>query len=166
MAPHPAKSRTCALIAFSALLSAVLLTMPFAAWAQDAKPKAKAKPEQMEQYGPMPPELIEKRIAHLRGQMKITAPLEAAWNDFAQVMRDNSNRMNALIGKWRKDIEKKTALEKLKLHEEIAEEQAQAMRKLVTSFETLYNAMSEEQKKIADKVFDQEQGRAPKGKKR
>lgn len=146
---HP---RTRAFIAASALLGALLLTLPFTAMAQQDKPKAES--EKTKHYQPVTPDQIEKHIAHLHDQLQITAPEEVVWKDFAQVMRDNSTRMNALIEKWSQEKGQKNAVENLKAHAEMAEEHAQAMRKLVPALETLYNSMSPEQKKGADMVFN------------
>lgn len=149
--------RVRAFVAVSTLVAALLVTLPLAAWAQQDKPQAKH--EQGRHYGPMSEEQIEKHIVRLHDQLQITAPQEAAWNDFAQVMRDNSKRMNTLIEKWTPTKGNRTAMENLKVHSEFTDEHAQALRKLVSAFEPLYNSMSPEQKKNADQVFEQEKGK-------
>jgi len=51
------------------------------------------------------------------------------------------------------------AVSELRSHAEMAEVHAAGMRKLIPAFETLYNSMPEEQKKIADKVMTYHEGR-------
>jgi len=136
------------------LLGALLLTMPSGVWAK--QDMAKEDLEKGKQFSPMAPEQMEKRIVHLHDVLQITQAQEAAWKDFAQVMRDNTTKMNGLMEKWSQGRGKRNALENLKAHGEMAEEHAQAIRKLIPAFETLYNSMSVEQKKGADEVFDHE----------
>jgi len=62
--------------------------------------------------------------------------------------------------------DKMTALENMRSHAEMGQEHVLGMNKLISAFEPLYNSMSAEQKKNADKVFCYENGRGrQKGKK-
>lgn len=148
---------TRAFFAASVLLGALLLTLPFAALAQQDTPQA--APEKTKQQRAVSPEQVEKHIARLHDQLQVTAPQEAVWKDFAQVMRDNSKRMNALIDKWAQGKGKRTAVENLKAQNEMAGEYAQSLSRLIPVLETLYASMSPEQKKGADMVFEHEKGR-------
>ena len=68
--------RSCAFIAASALLGALLLASPFTVLAQQDKPQA--APEKAKQYRPITSEQIDKHIAKLHDKLQITAPEEAA----------------------------------------------------------------------------------------
>lgn len=153
------------------LVAALLLCLAPAARAQQdqAPPAPQAQPQAKSQAkakaprdGYNSPEAVEQRIAELRAKLAITPAQEAAWDDLAKVMRDNGAKMRASIDKWRQQRQGKSAVENLKLHAEMAEEHAQAMRGLIPVFEKLYNMLSEEQKKIADESFSQRMGRGKK----
>jgi hypothetical protein len=98
-------------------------------------------------------EWIEGRIAQLHTQLRITAAQESAWKDVALVMRDNAKAMQVLLERWAKQTPQMSALDNLRLHGEMAEENSKGQQKLIPAFETLYNLMPEEQKKNADEVF-------------
>ncbi|WP_243439544.1 Spy/CpxP family protein refolding chaperone [Fundidesulfovibrio soli] len=167
------RTRTITLRPFAAalpLLAVLLLCLaPMARAQQDqpqgsqpaAQPKAQGKPKG-ERGGYNNPEAVEQRIAELRTKLAITPAQEAAWDDLAKVMRDNGAKMRASIDKWRDQRTSRSAVENLKLHAEMAEEHAQAMRGLIPVFEKLYNMLSAEQKKIADESFSQRMGRGKK----
>jgi hypothetical protein len=110
---------------------------------------------------------IEARIKQLHSQLHITQAQEQQWNDFAQVMRDNAaqmdqdaTQMNQLV-KARADKGTMTAVDDLKAYEQIADaradesqKHADGLKKLVPAFETLYDSMSDSQKKVADNLFN------------
>ncbi|MFP5240410.1 MAG: Spy/CpxP family protein refolding chaperone [Acidobacteriota bacterium] len=149
------------------LVAALLLCLaPSARAQQDQAPPAPQAKSQAKAKGPRGgynnPEAVEQRIAELRSKLAITPAQEPAWDDLAKVMRDNGAKMRASIDKWRQQPQGRTAVETLKLHAEMAEEHAQAMRGLIPVFEKLYNMLSPEQKKIADESFSQRMGRGKK----
>ncbi|MHC1710995.1 MAG: Spy/CpxP family protein refolding chaperone [Solidesulfovibrio sp.] len=102
---------------------------------------------------------IERRITQLHARLHITAEQESAWNDVATAMRDNAKSMQVLIERWANQAAKMTAIDSLRLHGEMAEENAKGQHKLIPAFEKLYNLMQDEQKKIADEVFARHEGR-------
>jgi len=102
---------------------------------------------------------IERRISQLHARLHITAEQESAWNDVASTMRDNAKSMQVLIERWTNQAAKMTAIDSLRLHGEMAEENAKGQHKLIPAFEKLYNLMQDEQKKIADEVFARHEGR-------
>ena len=142
------------LILAGAFLAALALSGAPGAKAQDAAaPNAekavptKAAPDRAKA------DSVEQRIADLHQQMAITPDQEPEWKNLAQVMQDNATAMEAVFGKWKPAAGAFNALDNLKFHAELTDAQAQAMRKLVTAFEALYNKMPDAQKKIADDVF-------------
>ncbi|MHB8111305.1 MAG: Spy/CpxP family protein refolding chaperone [Syntrophorhabdaceae bacterium] len=109
----------------------------FAASSRSATPKA---------------DRVEIRINELHTALNITAAQEELWNNVAQVMRDNAKTMDTIIAS-RKNAKSMNAVEDFKSYGEIQDAQAAGIKKFTPVFETLYNSMSDDQKKNADVVF-------------
>lgn len=109
--------------------------------------KAKAKPPQAS------PEDVEARIKELHRQLRITTEQEPAWNDVAQVMRDNAKRMLDLRKERTGKETSLNAIEALQSYAEVIDAHAEGIHKFIPVFQKLYDGMSDEQKKIADAVF-------------
>jgi hypothetical protein len=95
---------------------------------------------------------VEIRINELRTALNITAEQEELWNSVAEVMRDNARTMDTLVTA-RKNADPMNAVEDFKSYGEISEAQAEGIKKFIPVFETLYNSMSDAQKKSADILF-------------
>jgi hypothetical protein len=102
---------------------------------------------------------VETRIKDLHRKLKITAAQESQWNGFAQVMRENAQEVDAVLKERAESLHKMNAVEDLHSYEELADAHADGLKKLVPAFETLYNTMSEDQKKTADAVFAEHEKR-------
>jgi hypothetical protein len=103
-------------------------------------------------------ETIDQRITSLHEELKITPAEESDWNAVAQTMRDNASAMEKLASEKQAQSEKgMTAVEDLQTYGEFAEAHVEHLKKLTSAFETLYNAMPEQQKKVADQVFARSQ---------
>lgn len=112
-----------------------------------------------------PVDRVEVRIASLHEKLKITPSQDSAWNEFAQVMRDNAKDMKVLLDKRRMRLQKLNAVQELKSHAEMAQIYAAGLSKMASAFETFYNTMADEQKSIADQVMTyRKKRRAHKGK--
>jgi DNA replication initiation complex subunit (GINS family) len=99
-------------------------------------------------------ETVEQRIADLHAALKITPAEEPAWEAVAQTMRDNAAAMRKLAeGTAARARQGMTAVEDMQSYEQFARAHADQTKSLLASFTTLYNAMPEEQKKLADQVF-------------
>jgi hypothetical protein len=109
--------------------------------------KAKAKPKHAS------PEDVEARIKELHSQLRITPEQEPAWNDVAQVMRDNAKRMLDLRKERTGKETSMNAIEALQSYAEVIDAHAEGIHKFIPVFQKLYGGMSDEQKKIADAVF-------------
>jgi hypothetical protein len=96
---------------------------------------------------------VEARIAELHKELKITDAQGDLWNGFAQVMRDNSQSMQALADQRSLNQKTMSAVDDLASYETITEAHVEGLKKLVPAFQALYDAMSPEQKKTADAVF-------------
>lgn len=142
------------------LAGGMLLATAPGTWAQQAPANVGSAPTKAthpRQRNPI--EQVEVRITKLHGELKITPAQEPAWNNFAQVMRDNAKDMKALLDQRAQRLNKMTAVSELESHAQMAEAYAVGLRKVVTSFETFYSTMPDDQKKIADKVMTYREGR-------
>jgi periplasmic protein CpxP/Spy len=136
---------------------AALLTLPVAAFAQSAAPTtapstATTAPE------PTAPaqsaaQRVETHITQLRAQLRITPAEQPQWNQFAQVMRENARAMDQAFMRRAQQYPTMNAVQNMQSYEQISATHAADMRRLVPAFETLYNAMPEQQKRVADQVF-------------
>ncbi len=95
---------------------------------------------------------VEARIKNLHDDLRITSAEEANWREFARVMRDNARLMRQTIV-LRQQAQNLTAMDDLKSYEAVANARAQALSQLVPVFQTLYDSMSETQKKNADAII-------------
>jgi len=140
-------------IAISALLGASFLALPMtAAWAADATAPV---PQTVAQQGSIADaETVEQRISNLHAELKITGAEEAAWNNVAQAMRENAAAMEKLAAaKTLQAPQSMTAIDDLKSYEKFAQAHVDGLKNLISSFETLYGAFPDAQKKTADTVF-------------
>ena len=127
-------------VAIAALLAATLLAGPLTA-ARAASAATKA-------------ETLETRIATLHASLKITPDEDAKWNDVAQAMRENAAAMEKLAAQNTTIApHSMTAVQDLQGYEKFAQAHVDGLKNLISSFETLYDAMPDPQKKVADEVF-------------
>jgi hypothetical protein len=99
-------------------------------------------------------ETVEQRITGLHASLKITPDEEANWNGVAQAMRENAAKMEKLSAeKKAQPPESVTAVDDLKTYEEFTHAHYDGLKNLISSFETLYTSMPDQQKHVADKVF-------------
>lgn len=101
------------------------------------------------------PETVEQRIVTLKTALKITPEQEPKWTAVAQAMRDSSVQMEKLVATKRAiPPEKTTAVDDLKTYQEFTEVRLDGLKKVNSSFKSLYDSMPAEQKKNADMVFE------------
>lgn len=98
-------------------------------------------------------ERVERHITDLHHRLQITAQEEPQWTAFAQVMRENAERMDQAFAARRARGQGMNAVDDLRSYAAIAERHAQDMQRLVPAFEALYSAMPPAQQKLADRVF-------------
>ena len=113
--------------------------------------KAAPSPEDMS-------ERVETRIQTLHDKLKITPDQESEWNDVAQAMRDNESNISDAIQARHANATSMTAVEDLESYQKIAQAHADGTGKVISAFSTLYDDMSDDQKKNADQVFGQFEG--------
>ena len=98
-------------------------------------------------------ERVERRIKELHGQLQITPAEEPQWNEFAQAMRENARDMDQAFVQRAQQFPTMNAVQNMQSYEQLSEEHAQRVQKLVPAFQKLYDAMPDAQKRMADQVF-------------
>jgi hypothetical protein len=148
-------------VAIAALMGATMLASPLTAradtaanaaiqLAQAAAPQNPAAAGATETKG----ETVEQRIKDLHAALKITHDQDAKWNEVAQDMRENAAAMDKLSAANRTTRpQNMTAVEDLKMYQKFAQAHVDGLKNLISSFDKLYAAMPDAQKKIADVVF-------------
>lgn len=105
---------------------------------------------------------VDRQMADLKKQLKITPQQEPQFNAFAEVMRSNARDADAQM---RQAPPAQNAVEGLKQAQQMAEAQANALKRLVPALQALYDSLSDPQKKVADQVLGagEEAGGQPQG---
>lgn len=141
-------------VAVAALMSMPLAAAPLTlAHAQNTAPmhSTQAAPSAA---SPAKGEGVEQRITQLHAELKITPDQESKWNSVAQAMRDNSSNMEKLVAEKRDQApQNMTAVDDLKTYQQFTQAHLDGIKNMTSAFETLYNSMSDQQKKNADEVF-------------
>jgi hypothetical protein len=99
------------------------------------------------------PSGLEQRIAQMHQRLKITPAQETAWDAFAQVMRTNAKSIDDAYQARATSIATMSAPDNMRNFAQIEATRAQDVQTLATSFQTLYDTFSDEQKKAADTMF-------------
>jgi protein CpxP len=139
-------------VAVAALMGATMLASPLTAARaeQGVTPQTQAAKAATETKG----ETVEQRITNLHASLKITPDQETKWNAVAQAMRENAANMDKLIAANRTTPpQNMTAVEDLKTYQKFAQAHVDGLKNLISAFTSLYAAMPDPQKKIADDVF-------------
>jgi hypothetical protein len=108
---------------------------------------------------------VEERIEAMRSSFHITSAQESLWNDVAQAMRENAKAMTDLRKARGEHAPTLSAVDQLKAYSAAVETHADGLRKFIPVFQSLYESMSDAQKKAADAKFrDDARARAKRGK--
>jgi Spy/CpxP family protein refolding chaperone len=100
-----------------------------------------------------PIDKAEARINEMHAKLKITPAQDPQWQDFVNAQRQNAEQMSALIEKRDEGSASMNAVEDFKNYEDIVQAHADGLKTVIPAFEKLYNALSPEQKKMADTMF-------------
>jgi hypothetical protein len=99
-------------------------------------------------------ETLDQRISTLHAALKITPAQEADWAKVAEVMRRNDSDMQKLVADRETRVPHQlSAVDDLKTYQSFTQAHVDGLKDLVVSFETLYAAMPDDQKILADHVF-------------
>jgi hypothetical protein len=93
------------------------------------------------------------RIKYLHDRLRIAPAQEPLWANVAQVMRDNAAAVMPLLRERIRIAKNGNAIDYLDAYEKLGEAQLNGIRKFIVAFQTLYNSLSDDQKKIADAIF-------------
>ncbi len=96
---------------------------------------------------------VESRIKTLRTELKITQEQDAAWNDVAVAMRENAKAMDDIRTRQAEEEKSATAPDMITAYGKTMDAHAEAVHKFASTFQPLYDSMSDAQKKTADSVF-------------
>jgi len=142
-------------VAFAALLSLPLAAAPFAlAHAQSTAPAHSTPSPGTTNPASNKSDSVEQRITQLHAELKITPDQESKWNSVAQAMRDNASNMEKLVAEKRqRGPQNMTAVDDLKTYQEFTQAHLDGLKNLTSAFSSLYDSMSDTQKKNADEVF-------------
>jgi hypothetical protein len=100
-------------------------------------------------------ETVEQRIRTLHASLHITPAEEVNWTGVAGVMRENESRLQDMItAREAEPVHHITAPEDLRTYEHFTQAHVEGLKALRGSFETLYSGMPDDQKLIADEVFE------------
>ena len=121
------------------MLAAVLVAGPVLAQTPATAPAPAAAATAA---APKAPAVVEKRIDTLRTKLKITPDQTKAFDEFAQIMRDNAIKMDALLTGQAKALPTMTAVDHMKAYEAIQQARADDMQREVPAFSRLYDALT------------------------
>jgi hypothetical protein len=98
---------------------------------------------------------VEMHIKSMHAKLKITPDEELQWGMVAQTMRDSATELEQAMDKRQAMVGSSTALDNLNSYGDIAQAHVDGVKKLSAAFTPLYDAMPDDQKKLADEVFAQ-----------
>jgi hypothetical protein len=96
---------------------------------------------------------VEQHIADMHATLHITPAQEPLWDQFAQVMLDNAQQTRELVRRNAAALPTQNAAEIMASYSALVQQHAQAAQKLTNSFNTVYAALSPEQRREADAMF-------------
>jgi hypothetical protein len=97
---------------------------------------------------------IEQRITQLHSELKITPDQESKWNSVAQAMRDNAASLDKLIIQSKQaGSANMSAVDDLEANQQFVQAHLDGLKNFTSAFKSLYDSMSDQQKKNADQVF-------------
>jgi protein CpxP len=104
-------------------------------------------------------DFVEQRISEMHAQLKITDQQSQQWDAYAQTMRDNAHSTDQAFRDRAQKLPSMNADDAMKSYAALAQLHADNMQKLATAFSALYGTLSDDQKKITDKLFRNEHGK-------
>eukprot|EP01035_Chromulina_nebulosa_P014595 gene14595-19315_t len=152
------------------LAGAAVMALASAAAAQPAQPMTRAPmmapPGAGDPTAARPTERsmagrIEQRITELHGKLQITREQQPQWQAFTTVMRENARSMDSTFQRRVQTMPNMSAVENMQSYAQVSAAHAADMQRVVPVFEALYATMSEQQRRVADRVFRDDAHRGP-----
>jgi hypothetical protein len=104
---------------------------------------------------PLPSERIEARLAFIRTALKITEAQTKPWDTLADVMRKQAKDRDAEIAAMHTYRDTRfTLIDRLEHSRKTLSAQATSLSEMLAALQPLYLVFSDEQKQIADDLFD------------
>jgi hypothetical protein len=97
--------------------------------------------------------MVERRITQLHADLNITAQQQPQFDAFANAMRQNASEMDQFQADHASVTASGSAVDLLKTYASFTQMHAQEVQNLVGPFSALYDALSPEQKRVADRSF-------------
>ena len=97
---------------------------------------------------------VEHQIADLQKKLHITAAQQPQFDAFAEAMRQNAQAVDALM-RQQEQNRSANAVEALRAAAQLAEADAEGLKRLVPALQALYDSLSDQQKRLADAVMGQ-----------
>jgi uncharacterized phage infection (PIP) family protein YhgE len=148
--------RTGRVIAAAAILPAMLFAVSSTATSARAADATTSSSNSSHQAAASK-DRIEERITDLHKKLHVTADQQGLWDDMAQVMRANAQKMRDNVADRTANLKSMNAVDDLRSYQKITDEHADGLKRLIPSFEALYAKMSPAQQKNADRVFGEQQ---------
>jgi uncharacterized protein with beta-barrel porin domain len=134
-----------------ALTSLALALLVPSAFAQTPAPAAPMAAPAAAPASPQKLSKVEDHITKLHAALGITSAEEPQFQAFAQAMRDQNEAMYAAReNKVDTDL---TAPDEMQRYADMAQTHADAIKTMLPTFKSLYDSLSDAQKKKADKLF-------------
>ena len=106
-------------------------------------------PGMMMDFGPM----MAGRLAYMKAELGITDAQTAAWDGYATAVKARASNMQGMHTAMIKVMQAGTALERLDERTKVMESMVESLKALRPATETLYAALSDDQKKKADQLL-------------
>jgi protein CpxP len=156
-------SFTIRAVAVLAAATLPVLSLPAAAFAQANTPApAPAEAPSTGAAPALPASIsakVEEHIKQLHDQLSITPAEQPQWDQYAQVMRENAAQMSEAFTTRASKVGAMNAADNMQSYAQISQVHATNMQKLASAFQSLYNTFPDDQKHLADGVFQNSKGR-------
>jgi periplasmic protein CpxP/Spy len=153
----PMTRRTLPTLALVAVLAggAAVALGPIVADAQSQQQTQQPAGQRPDRAAFDPGRHIEGRIAYLKTELKITDAQQPLFDAVANLLRDNAKATHDAFQSLRGDRNQpQTALARMEARAKVAQLRADGEAKMLAAFRPLYQAMSPDQQKAADEMFE------------
>jgi periplasmic protein CpxP/Spy len=101
-----------------------------------------------------PGQMVDGRIAFLKAELKITPAQETQWQQFAAVMRQNAQSLDAVIASARQHRgAAANAVGRMEMRAQFAKVRAENEARLLTAFRPLFAGLSSGQQQVANQLM-------------
>jgi predicted O-linked N-acetylglucosamine transferase (SPINDLY family) len=96
---------------------------------------------------------VEAQLADVKKKLNITAEQQPQFEQFATVVKQNAQAMETMMQQAQQTA-KQNAVDNLKTAATFAQTEADNLKRLVPALEALYASLSDQQKRLADQIFN------------